>query len=167
MTLAQAVALWLADQTVSDCRLWGWSIRSLGRIGKVLQFLSAATIVVEIIGFERFSRAAEGFRLHFDRIFKGIAFLVLLILNYFLFRYAADYTLKLPQMIDYAVVRGILAFCGGMIFTVAAGFITGAIVFVSFRALQFASDHPRLNMAVQLAALTLLVLGFSLDLLAS
>src|SRR5690242_7025824 len=55
-------SLWLSDVTVSDCILWGKTIRSLGRAGKIAQFIAAMAIIAEIVGPERIRKTGEGLR---------------------------------------------------------------------------------------------------------
>lgn len=51
--LMEAWRLWLAGKSVSTLSLWGLEILWWGRVGKMVQFAAALTIVAEIIGPER------------------------------------------------------------------------------------------------------------------
>lgn len=53
------VSSWFSGRQVAACLLWGHEIFIWGRIGKVIQFLAAAMIVVEVIGPERLNRLAQ------------------------------------------------------------------------------------------------------------
>lgn len=53
ITFSETWKLWLSDNLPADAILWGISIFWWERIGKVMQFLGATTIVADIIGPER------------------------------------------------------------------------------------------------------------------
>jgi hypothetical protein len=53
ITFSEAWKLWLSDNLSADAVLWGISIFWWERIGKVMQFLGATTIVADIIGPEK------------------------------------------------------------------------------------------------------------------
>ena len=53
ITFIEAWKLWLSDNLSADALLWGISIFWWERIGKVMQFLGAITIVADIIGPDR------------------------------------------------------------------------------------------------------------------
>ncbi|WP_019509411.1 hypothetical protein [Pleurocapsa sp. PCC 7319] len=53
ITLSETWKLWLSDNLPADAILWGISIFWWERIGKVMQFLGATTIVADIIGPEK------------------------------------------------------------------------------------------------------------------
>lgn len=44
---------WADGSTVSNQLLWGYSVLFWGRLGKILQFLGACAVIVEVIGPER------------------------------------------------------------------------------------------------------------------
>ncbi|WP_214317564.1 hypothetical protein [Nonomuraea sediminis] len=56
LSLIQAWQMWLDNVQVSQDTLYGWSILALGRMGKVVAFLSGLTVVLDIIGPERLRR---------------------------------------------------------------------------------------------------------------
>ena len=53
ITFSEAWKLWLSDNLPADAILWGISIFWWERIGKVMQFLGATTIIADIIGPEK------------------------------------------------------------------------------------------------------------------
>ena len=53
ITFSETWKLWLSDNLPADAVLWGISIFWWERIGKVMQFLGATTIVADIIGPEK------------------------------------------------------------------------------------------------------------------
>ena len=53
ITFSETWKLWLSDNLPADAILWGISIFWWERIGKVMQFLGATTIVADIIGPEK------------------------------------------------------------------------------------------------------------------
>ncbi len=53
ISFIEAGKLWLSNNLSSDAMLWGISIFWWERIGKVMQFLGAATIIADIIGPEK------------------------------------------------------------------------------------------------------------------
>ena len=53
ITFIETWKLWLSDNLSADAVLWGISIFWWERIGKVMQFLGATTIVADIIGPEK------------------------------------------------------------------------------------------------------------------
>jgi len=53
ITFSETWKLWLSDNLSADAVLWGISIFWWERIGKVMQFLGATTIVADIIGPEK------------------------------------------------------------------------------------------------------------------
>ena len=53
ITFSETWKLWLSDNLPADAILWGISIFWWERIGKVMQFLGATTIVADIIGSEK------------------------------------------------------------------------------------------------------------------
>lgn len=53
VSLMEAWKLWLSGNQVHDSLLWGVNILWWGRIGKLVQFAAALTIIAEIIGPER------------------------------------------------------------------------------------------------------------------
>ena len=53
ITFSETWKLWLSDNLSADSVLWGISIFWWERIGKVMQFLGATTIVADIIGPEK------------------------------------------------------------------------------------------------------------------
>jgi hypothetical protein len=53
ITFSETWKLWLSDNLSADAILWGISIFWWERIGKVMQFLGATTIVADIIGPEK------------------------------------------------------------------------------------------------------------------
>ena len=53
ITFSETWKLWLSDNLSADTVLWGISIFWWERIGKVMQFLGATTIVADIIGPEK------------------------------------------------------------------------------------------------------------------
>ena len=53
ITLSEIWKLWLSDNLSADAVLWGISIFWWERIGKVMQFLGATTIVADIVGPEK------------------------------------------------------------------------------------------------------------------
>lgn len=57
--LLVAWRLWLLGFDIADCHLFGVSIRWLGRIGKILQFIGAITICLEIIGYRNIRNFSE------------------------------------------------------------------------------------------------------------
>lgn len=53
ITFSETCKLWLSDNLPADAILWGISIFWWERIGKVMQFLGATTIIADIIGPEK------------------------------------------------------------------------------------------------------------------
>ena len=53
ITFSETCKLWLSDNLPADAVLWGISIFWWERIGKVMQFLGASTIIADIIGPEK------------------------------------------------------------------------------------------------------------------
>jgi hypothetical protein len=53
ITIIEALTTWLSGQSVSDKMLWGLQILWWGRLGKVLCFVSGATVIAEIMGPKR------------------------------------------------------------------------------------------------------------------
>ena len=53
ITFSETWKLWLSDNLSADAVLWGISIFWWERIGKVMQFLGASTIIADIIGPEK------------------------------------------------------------------------------------------------------------------
>lgn len=56
---ASAWSCWWAGFQISQYQFWGFSVLVWARIGKAVQFLSAAFILVEIVGFDRLENASE------------------------------------------------------------------------------------------------------------
>lgn len=52
----EAWGLWLDQKDISTFNLWGWSIQSWGRAGKLIQLFSGLVILAEIIGPESIRR---------------------------------------------------------------------------------------------------------------
>jgi len=65
LTYLEAWKLWLAGQTVQDSLLWGAKILWWGRLGKVVEFLAATTIIADIIGPERLRKFGNSLHLAF------------------------------------------------------------------------------------------------------
>lgn len=62
MDLFDAWRLWWEGHSVLDLELWGLEITWWGRIGKVLQFVGALTVVLDIIGPERLLAFGDSLR---------------------------------------------------------------------------------------------------------
>lgn len=63
LTLFRAWAEWFSGHTTQQCTLWGLQMLWWGRIGKILEFLAAVTILADIIGASRlrmFGRSLHG-----------------------------------------------------------------------------------------------------------
>ncbi len=60
--LYDAWRAWISGTEVRDHVLWGISILAWGRIGKILEFLAAITVVAEIIGRERLKKIVGSMR---------------------------------------------------------------------------------------------------------
>ncbi|WP_189169090.1 hypothetical protein [Pilimelia anulata] len=56
LDLIEALQMWISGQSIADHRLGWWTVRTWGRVGKVLQFLGALTVVAELAGPERVRR---------------------------------------------------------------------------------------------------------------
>ncbi|WP_096595782.1 hypothetical protein [Calothrix sp. NIES-2098] len=61
----EAWQLWFSGQQTSSYLLWGMQILWWGRIGKVIQLISALTILAEIIGAERIRKFGKSLRKDF------------------------------------------------------------------------------------------------------
>jgi hypothetical protein len=147
---------WWADQVVADCRLYGeWTIRAWGRMGKVLLFVSAGMIVFDLVGMERIRRIGgiaawigDPYRKHGWKML-ALAFGVLF------------FAVVLAPFVDEKpALSGALA---------TFYFTVNALVAISF----FGSIwgwlllHPRLHRGAQIITTACLLIGFTLDLLAS
>lgn len=62
ITFSETWKLWLSDNLSADAVLWGISIFWWERIGKVMQFLGAITIVADIIGPDRIRKFGTSLR---------------------------------------------------------------------------------------------------------
>lgn len=47
------MGMWLSGHSIADQTLWGVKVLWFGRFGKLIQFASAFTIIVELVGFDR------------------------------------------------------------------------------------------------------------------
>jgi hypothetical protein len=56
VSLLEAWSHWRAGQPTSDLELWGHSMLFWGRLGKLLQFVGALTVIAELIGVDRLQR---------------------------------------------------------------------------------------------------------------
>ncbi|MEV6232781.1 hypothetical protein AB0L88_33450 [Saccharopolyspora shandongensis] len=54
----EAVGMWWGGQKLEDFTMWGWPMLWWARIGKCLQFLGGAVVVLDLIGPTRFHQAA-------------------------------------------------------------------------------------------------------------
>lgn len=62
--LIKAIELWLSGKSISDYYLYGIKVLWIGRFGKIIAFMSALTIIIEIIGVNKtieFVKAIQGF----------------------------------------------------------------------------------------------------------
>jgi hypothetical protein len=62
VTYLDAWSVWFSGASTENLRMYGIEMRTWGRIGKLLQFIGAATVIVEIVGAERLQ--AIGASLH-------------------------------------------------------------------------------------------------------
>lgn len=63
-------SLWAAGEDLRSFKLWGLEILWWGRLGKLLQFLTAITLVVEITGTERIRNSAHIMREYAHSIYS-------------------------------------------------------------------------------------------------
>jgi hypothetical protein len=159
--------------SIADCRLNdGWTIRTVGRFGKVLLFVSAAPLVADIIGYERLARAVIlaqwierfGKSTFFYRLFMTLCFLGGVVMPLSLLflseeikpenqaRGVGGYFVKF--WIGVAIIFWI-----AMIFTFTSRFIASAA--------RYLLAHQRVKFLVEVCSLVLVTIGFLLDMLAS
>jgi hypothetical protein len=78
VTYWQAWSLWLDGKPTTDLRMWGEPMLVWGRVGKVLQFLGALTVIVDIIGPDRLRRFGQDLRSETGVVRRILAVLLVL-----------------------------------------------------------------------------------------
>ena len=77
VSLFGAWHLWLSGKPLTGLKLWGVNIIWWGRIGKILEFLAAYAVIVEIAGSVRLQRYGKSFGIWFReaRLLKSLSLL--------------------------------------------------------------------------------------------
>ncbi|MFE2754012.1 hypothetical protein ACFXGA_18640 [Actinosynnema sp. NPDC059335] len=151
-----AWARWAAgDVTLREDRLWGLQVLWWARIGKIFGLVAGLSLIIDIIGPEKFLRRAEraaGMNVDAAIILlltlPGAAFGAVILANN---AFTAGF-LKSSNPNAIWMFLGVAAFNG---------------IFAIFFALAIFNDHRHIVSAARFSALTMLLVGFHFDMLGS
>lgn len=66
ISLIDVWKLWFSGEETKDYILWGWKLLYWGRLGKIIQLISAFTIITDIVGVDRLQRFGDSMRNQFS-----------------------------------------------------------------------------------------------------
>ncbi len=167
----EAWQLWFSGQQTNGFLLWGVQILWWGRIGKVIQLISALAILVEIIGVERVRHFGNSIHQDFTvwQIWRATKATIQ--------QFSREHS-GLSKEFSYHAISARISFATKWISFVAkrllvfieqGSFSILYLFFNSFIVEPFAYilERPHIDKVVQIISVLMLLIGFHFDLLAS
>jgi hypothetical protein len=171
LELIDAWRMWIAGQPVDTGTLWGWPILYWGRAGKIAAFLGGLTVILDLAGPDRLREAGVHLRRLVwrkrgdppvrratDWLLGCALFGAAFALTVLFVEPLVDDLTELPQLLQ-EIVLFVTFFVGVVVLTL----LCTALALAMERVLN--STTP--GYALRLIAVTLIVVGFHFDLLAS
>ncbi|MER6509422.1 hypothetical protein ABT158_21550 [Nonomuraea sp. NPDC001636] len=175
VSLYDAWQLWLSGKSAAGTKLWGVPMIWWGRGGKIVSFIAAATVLLDVVGPERLKQYAERARredkrhdipaVYPTKVRRTMGCLFLLIVPPMIIfgLVRTDIAYQVYSEPYHKVLWPILLVGSGLIYLLQLKRLLAEAVSLFARVLE----HRHLAAAVRMSGFIALALGFHFDLLAS
>lgn len=153
-SLWNAWGLWFQGAQLTNYTLWGAPIFGWGRLGKGMEFVAGAAVIVEIVGPDRLTRFAawlEGIKL--DTVSRAMVA-------------AGGSSISTVQVIGHKYF-GAFALVFALIVGALITFVGGLLLVALARGAAHVLEWRLLGTFVKVASVVILAIGFQFDLLSS
>jgi hypothetical protein len=188
ISILAAWALWSEGHLPEHVLLWGQPIYFWERVGKILEFIGALVVIIDLLGPERIRRLGEKLKIYSDNpvvaiqaswryLFRWLSVPFLLIAFFSFWTHPQDpaYDFQLPSFLHITLPRvlsvafGIVGLAGALWVSFVAFYTVLGITWAAGVAYGLARvlDRENADWWLKLFWLTFLLVGFHFDLLTS